>query len=114
VLRDGEMGETFQRLRDLVAPDPVADLLPLRPSGPQHALEEAGAHQVVPAEQEMVIQSDLGGHVPKREDQPLRDGVAWVRRPEFETWELIDEVGATVIPPVGSYLGVSSFTGPPC
>src|SRR5438477_2303335 len=29
-----------------------------------------GADLVVPAEQEMVIQSDLGGHVPKLEDQP--------------------------------------------
>lgn len=43
--------------------------------------------------------------------QPFRDGVAWVRRPEFETWELIDEAGGTVIPPTRSYLGVSSFTG---
>ncbi len=29
-----------------------------------------GADLIVPAEQEMVIQSDLGGHIPKLEDQP--------------------------------------------
>jgi len=43
--------------------------------------------------------------------QPFRDGVAWVRRPEFEAWELIDEAGVTLIPPLRGYLGVSSFAG---
>jgi hypothetical protein len=43
--------------------------------------------------------------------QPFRDGASWVRRPEFETWELIDETGAPLIPPTAGYLGVSSFTG---
>lgn len=43
--------------------------------------------------------------------QPFRDGVAWVRRPEFETWELVDETGLSLIPPTSGYLGVSSFTG---
>jgi len=43
--------------------------------------------------------------------QPFRDGAAWVRRPEFETWELIDIEGTTLIPPTAGYLGVSSFSG---
>jgi tetratricopeptide (TPR) repeat protein len=43
--------------------------------------------------------------------QPFRDGAAWVRRPDFETWELIDVAGATLIPPTAGYLGVSSFSG---
>jgi hypothetical protein len=42
--------------------------------------------------------------------QPFRDNVAWVRRPESETWELIDETGATVIAPNAGWLGVGSFS----
>jgi tetratricopeptide (TPR) repeat protein len=42
--------------------------------------------------------------------QPFRDGVAWVRRPEVETWELIDESGALLIPATAGYLGVGSFS----
>jgi hypothetical protein len=41
--------------------------------------------------------------------QPFRDGVAWVRRPENESWELIDERGATLVPASFGLLGVSSF-----
>ncbi len=43
--------------------------------------------------------------------QPFRDGAAWVRRPEFETWELIDDTGGSLISPTAGYLGVSSFSG---
>ena len=43
--------------------------------------------------------------------QPFRDGVAWVRRPESETWELIDEAGEVLIEAAKGYLGVSSFAG---
>ena len=43
--------------------------------------------------------------------QPFRDGVAWVRRPESETWELVDESGDTLIKSKDGYLGVSSFSG---
>ncbi|HEX5597070.1 MAG TPA: WG repeat-containing protein [Micromonosporaceae bacterium] len=42
--------------------------------------------------------------------QPFRDGVAWVRRPEVETWELIDESGELLIEASAGYLGVSSFS----
>jgi predicted negative regulator of RcsB-dependent stress response len=42
--------------------------------------------------------------------QPFRDGVAWVQRPRQETWELIDEGGATLIPAEAGYVGVSSFS----
>jgi tetratricopeptide (TPR) repeat protein len=42
--------------------------------------------------------------------QPFRDGVAWVRRPEVEAWELIDESGGLLIPATTGYLGVSSFS----
>jgi hypothetical protein len=42
--------------------------------------------------------------------QPFRDGVAWVRRPEHETWELIDERGTTLVPATFGLLGVSSFS----
>ncbi len=43
--------------------------------------------------------------------QPFRDGAAWVRQPQFETWELIDETGGSLISPKAGYLGVSSFSG---
>jgi hypothetical protein len=42
--------------------------------------------------------------------QPFRDGVAWVLRPEQQTWELIDEAGTTLIPRHAGYMGVSSFS----
>ncbi len=42
--------------------------------------------------------------------QPFRDDVAWVRRPESETWELIDEEGKRLIEAHSSYLGVGSFS----
>ncbi|HEX6967709.1 MAG TPA: WG repeat-containing protein [Micromonosporaceae bacterium] len=42
--------------------------------------------------------------------QPFRDGVAWVRRPEVATWELIDESGELLIDAADGYLGVSSFS----
>ncbi|MBX6358049.1 MAG: WG repeat-containing protein [Micromonosporaceae bacterium] len=42
--------------------------------------------------------------------QPFRDGVAWVRRPEVEPWELIDESGQLLIDAYSSYLGVGSFS----
>jgi tetratricopeptide (TPR) repeat protein len=42
--------------------------------------------------------------------QPFRDEVAWVRRPESETWELIDGAGASVITASAGWLGVSSFS----
>jgi hypothetical protein len=41
--------------------------------------------------------------------QPFRDGVAWVRRPEARTWELIDESGATLIEASTGYFNVGSF-----
>jgi hypothetical protein len=41
--------------------------------------------------------------------QPFRDGVAWVRRPEYETWELINETGMTLVPASFGLLGVSSY-----
>ncbi|NUO58600.1 MAG: hypothetical protein HOV78_18180 [Hamadaea sp.] len=41
--------------------------------------------------------------------QPFRDGVAWVRRPESETWELIDEAGLRLIDAQAGWLGVGSF-----
>jgi tetratricopeptide (TPR) repeat protein len=43
--------------------------------------------------------------------QPFRDGAAWVRRPQYESWELINEAGALLIAPTAGYLGVSSFSG---
>jgi WG containing repeat len=42
--------------------------------------------------------------------QPFRDGVAWVRRPEAETWELIDEGGIKLIDASAGWLGVGSFS----
>ncbi|HEU4424914.1 MAG TPA: WG repeat-containing protein [Pilimelia sp.] len=42
--------------------------------------------------------------------QPFRDGVAWVRRPEAHTWELIDETGQLLISADAGYLGVGSFS----
>lgn len=42
--------------------------------------------------------------------QPFRDGVAWVRPPELDTWGLIDETGATLIDPLVGYIGFGSFS----
>ncbi len=42
--------------------------------------------------------------------QPFRDGVAWVQRPGYRSWELIDEAGETLIPTRAGYTGVSSFS----
>jgi tetratricopeptide (TPR) repeat protein len=42
--------------------------------------------------------------------QPFRDGVAWVQRPGYRSWELIDEAGETLIPTRSGYTGVSSFS----
>jgi tetratricopeptide (TPR) repeat protein len=42
--------------------------------------------------------------------QPFRDGVAWVRRTESETWELIDEGGRLLVDARAGYLGVGSFS----
>jgi hypothetical protein len=42
--------------------------------------------------------------------QPFRDGVAWVRRPEVRTWELIDESGRLLIDASAGHLGVGSFS----
>lgn len=42
--------------------------------------------------------------------QPFKDGVAWVQRPGYQSWELIDEAGETLIPTKAGYVGVSSFS----
>ncbi|GFJ92427.1 WG repeat-containing protein [Phytohabitans rumicis] len=42
--------------------------------------------------------------------QPFRDRVAWVRRPEAQTWELIDEAGQQLITASAGYFGVGSFS----
>ncbi|MCW6011025.1 WG repeat-containing protein [Micromonospora sp. CPCC 205371] len=42
--------------------------------------------------------------------QPFRDGVAWVRRPEQQTWELINDSGELLITPSAGYLGVGSYS----
>jgi tetratricopeptide (TPR) repeat protein len=44
------------------------------------------------------------------EVQPFREGVAWVRRPETATWELIDESGELLIGADAGYAGVASFS----
>jgi len=42
--------------------------------------------------------------------QPFREGLAWARRPEFQSWELIDESGQVLVPASFGLLGVSSFS----
>jgi WG containing repeat len=42
--------------------------------------------------------------------QPFKDGAAWVQRPGYQSWELIDEAGQTLIPTKAGYIGVSSFS----
>ncbi|MFC4105528.1 WG repeat-containing protein [Micromonospora zhanjiangensis] len=44
------------------------------------------------------------------EVQPFREGLAWVRRPEADAWELIDESGDLVIRASAGYLHVGSFS----
>ncbi|GAA1856656.1 hypothetical protein GCM10009687_24630 [Asanoa iriomotensis] len=43
------------------------------------------------------------------EVQPFKEGVAWVRRPETEPWELIDESGEVLLFASLGFLGVGSF-----
>ena len=54
-------------------------------------------------EGELVIAADYA------EAQPFREGVAWVRRPETEPWELVDESGRVLIAASAGYLGVGAF-----
>lgn len=42
--------------------------------------------------------------------QPYREGLAWARRPEYHSWELIDETGQVLVPANFGLLGVSSFS----
>ncbi len=42
--------------------------------------------------------------------QPFKDGVTWVQRPGYQSWELIDEAGTTLIATKSGYVGVSSFS----
>jgi tetratricopeptide (TPR) repeat protein len=66
--------------------------------------EQAGAWGYANAEGAMVI-------APVYADvQPFRDSVAWVRRQERDTWELIDESGQLQIDAGASWLGVGSFS----
>lgn len=43
------------------------------------------------------------------EVQPFREGLAWVRRPQHHTWELINESGQVFVPASFGLLGVNSF-----
>jgi tetratricopeptide (TPR) repeat protein len=74
-----------------------------KPPGP--ALdEETGLWGFVDAEGNTCVQADYA------DVQPFRDGVAWVLRPDEQTWELIDEAGETLISGPAGYIGVSSFS----
>jgi hypothetical protein len=42
--------------------------------------------------------------------QPFHEGCAWVRRPESQMWELIDEGGRILIDSSSAYLGAGSFS----
>jgi tetratricopeptide (TPR) repeat protein len=42
--------------------------------------------------------------------QPFREGLAWVRRPNSRTWELIDEAGSLMIDASAGYLGATEFS----
>lgn len=66
--------------------------------------EHAGAWGYADKDGRMVIRPVFA------DAQPFRDGVAWVRRPESETWELIDEAGGRVIEASAGWLGVGSFS----
>jgi tetratricopeptide (TPR) repeat protein len=66
--------------------------------------EHAGAWGYANADGEMLI-------APSYADvQPFRDSVAWVRRQERQTWELIDELGRAKIDASAGWLGVGSFS----
>jgi tetratricopeptide (TPR) repeat protein len=74
-----------------------------RPPGPTFD-EETGAWGYANQAGELVI-------APAYADvQPFRDSVAWVRRQECQTWELIDESGTVLIPAGAGWLGVGSFS----
>jgi hypothetical protein len=51
------------------------------------------------------------GTVPPRyaQAQPFADGLAWVRRPESASWELIDQTGGLVIDASSGYLAAERF-----
>jgi hypothetical protein len=66
--------------------------------------QQAGAWGYADRERRMVIRPVFA------DTQPFRDGVAWVRRPESETWELINEAGGQVIEARSGWLGVGSFS----
>lgn len=66
--------------------------------------EHAGAWGYAGPDGTMVISAAFA------DAQPFRDSVAWVRRPERETWELIDESGNVVIDSSAGWLGVGSFS----
>src|SRR5256885_3665092 len=73
---------------------------------PTPALDEATGKWgfTEPASGEVCIPAKYG------DVQPFRDGVAWVQRPGYRSWELIDEAGKTLIPTRSGYTGVSSFS----
>jgi tetratricopeptide (TPR) repeat protein len=74
-----------------------------RPPGPTFD-EQTGAWGYANEAGELVI-------APAYADvQPFRDSVAWVRRQEAQTWELIDESGTVLIPANAGWLGVGSFS----
>jgi hypothetical protein len=89
-----------------VGPYPRSDeeILQLhRPPAPTFD-ERAGAWGYADANGDLVIAATYA------DVQPFRDSVAWVRRQECETWELIDEAGNLVIDPTAGWLGVGSFS----
>jgi len=76
------------------------------PRPPSPAMdEETGLWGFTDADGETVVEALYA------DIQPFRDGVAWVRRPESDAWELIGETGETLIKARYGYLGVSSFAG---
>lgn len=66
--------------------------------------EQAGAWGYADTEGQMVIPPQYA------DVQPFRDSVAWVRRQERETWELIDESGQQLIDTDSGWYGVGSFS----
>jgi len=85
-------------------PRSMEEILQLhRPPAPRFD-ERAGAWGYADRDGQLVIRPVFA------DVQPFRDGVAWVRRPESETWELIDEAGGQVIDARSGWLGVSSFS----
>lgn len=74
-----------------------------RPPTP-HFDERAGAWGYADAEGNLVIPAGYA------DVQPFRDSVAWVRRQECETWELIDEAGQRLIDASAGWYGVGSFS----